>query len=61
MRAVGKLEPAMKTMRNGLLFPKDMMMPNFPRLENGRTPPTLEEWNDSLQQAVAALKNDDRR
>ena len=61
MRAAGKLELAMKTMRNGLLFPKDMMMPNFPRLENGRTPPTLEEWNDSLQQAVAALKNDDRR
>ncbi len=61
MRATSKLERPMKTMRNGLLFPKDMMMPNFPRQEHGRTPPSLEEWSDSLQQAVAALKNDDRR
>lgn len=57
----GKLERAMKTMRNGLLFPNDMLMPSFPRLESGRTPPTLEEWNDSLQQTVSALMNDDRR
>ena len=57
----GKLENAMNNIRNGLLFPKDLMMPNFPRQQNGGTPPTLEEWNEALQQAVAALKNDGLR
>ncbi len=59
--SAGKLERAMNTLRDGLLFPKDLMMPNFPRQQNGRTPPTLDEWNEALQQAVAALKNDGLR
>ncbi len=59
--APGELDAAMKTMRNGLLFPKDLMMPNFPRTPNGATPPTWDEWNVSLQQAVSILKNEDRK
>ena len=61
MIALGKLDVAMKTMRNGLLFPKDSIMPNFPRLPNEAAPPTWDEWNDSLQQAVSVLKNEDRK
>ena len=57
----GNLDVAMKTMRNGLLFPKDLMTPNFPRLPNGATPPTWDEWNVSLQQAISGLKNEDRK
>ena len=57
----GKLNVALKTMRNGLLFPKELMTPNYPRMENGLTSPTLEEWNDSLQQAVSALNHEERR
>ena len=56
-----KLEAAMNTMRNGLLFPKGLMLPNFPRTVGEHTPPTLEEWNTSLIQASAALSSDDRR
>jgi len=37
------------------------MMPNFPRQQNGGTSPSLDEWNEALQLAVVALKNDDRR
>ena len=59
--ASGRLDVAMKTMRNGLLFPKDSIMPNFPRWPNGATPPTWDEWNVSLQQAVSVLKNEDRK
>ena len=58
---LGDLELAMKTMRSGLLFPNDRIMPNFPRSQNERTPPTLKEWNDSLQDAVTALTNEVRR
>jgi len=59
--ATGHLARAMNTIRNGLLFPKDLMMPNFPRQQNGGTSPSLDEWNEALQLAVVALKNDDRR
>ena len=59
--APGKLDMAMKTMRNALVFPNDLMMPTFPRLHNGATPPTWDEWNASLQQAVFVLKNKDRK
>ncbi len=59
--ASGKLDVAMKTMRNGLLFPKDLTMPIFPRSPNEVTPPTWKEWDDSLQQTVSVLKNEDRK
>ena len=59
--SAGHLERAMNTIRNGLLFPKDLMMPNFPRQQNGGTSPSLKEWNEALQQAIVALKNDDPR
>jgi hypothetical protein len=61
MRAIGNLDSAMETMRNGLLFPKNLMMPDFPRSQSAATPPTLEEWNDSLQEVVAILKMEDRK
>ncbi len=57
----GKLEAAMSTMRNGLLYPKDLMTPSFPRKKNGTTPPTLEEWNASLHQVSESLENHDLR
>ena len=57
--AQSKLNVAMKTMRNGLLFPKDLMMPNFPRTKNGTDSASLNEWNDALEQAVAALNDED--
>lgn len=61
MSSSGKLEAAMSTMRNGLLFPKDLMIPSFPRQINGKTPPTLEEWNASLHQVSESLGNHDLR
>ena len=59
--AQSKLNVAMKTMRNGLLFPKDLMMPNFPRTKNGSDSPSLKEWNDALEHAVAALNDEDSK
>ena len=59
--AQSKLNVAMKTMRNGLLFPKDLMMPNFPRTKNGTDSPSLKEWNDALEQAVSALNDEDSK
>lgn len=61
MSSSAKLDAAMSTMRNGLLFPKDLMIPSFPRKKNGKTPPTLEEWNASLHQVSEFLENDDLR
>ena len=61
MSSSGKLEAALSTMRNGLLHPKDLMIPSFPRKKNGTTPPTLEEWNASLHQVSESLENYDRR
>jgi len=61
MRSSEELEAAMKNMRSGLLFPKDLMLPNFPRQKSGKTPPTPEEWNASLNQASTALSSDDLR
>lgn len=61
MSSLGKLEAAMSTMRNGLLFPKDLIIPSFPRQKNGTAPPTLEEWNASLHQVSEALENFDPR
>ena len=61
MSSSGKLEAGMSTMRNGLLFPKDLMIPSFPRQKNGKTPPTLEEWNASLHQVSESLRNYDLR
>ena len=57
----GDLELAMNTMRSGLLFPNDRMMPKFPRSQNERTPPTLEQWNDALRDAISTLTNEVRR
>ena len=57
----GKLEAAMSTMRNGLLYPKDLMIPSFPRQKSGKTPPSLEEWNASLHQVSESLENDNLR
>ena len=59
--STGHLALAMNTIRNGLLFPKDLMMPHFPRQQSGGTSPSLREWNEALQQAVVALKNDELR
>jgi Cytochrome c554 and c-prime len=61
MSSSGKLEAAMSTMRTGLLFPTDLMIPNFPRKKNDKTPPTLDEWNAALQRISESLENDDVR
>ena len=57
----GKFEAAMSTMREGLLYPKDLMIPNFPRQKNAKSPPTLEEWNASLHQVSESLENHGHR
>jgi len=57
----GELEAAMNTIRNGILFPKDLLVPSFPRSKKDTIPPTLEEWNASLDRAAAALQDLDRR
>ncbi len=51
-----QLDTAMTTMRNGLLFPKGMLSPNFPRASEEQSPPSLEQWDDALRLAVEAMQ-----
>lgn len=55
------LAEALRTLRNGLLFPSEWMVPNFPRLQNSTPPPNLKEWDDSLQRVTSVLIHEEQK
>ena len=56
-----QLDGALRTMRDALLFPIHLQSPDFPKTASSRRLPTLDEWNNALQVASSALKNEERQ
>ncbi len=49
----------LRTLRRGLLFPRNSQSPGFPRTDNANQPPTREEWQAALRQAAQTLVEKD--
>ncbi len=54
--ASGNLQDNMTTIRNGLVFPRGIQSPWFPRADSSANPPTRKEWNAAVEQLLESMQ-----